>query len=431
MNKIKINIAVIGLGQIGNYLLNELKSKKKDIKLLTGKNINIVAISAKNKNKKRKFKINKKIFYKNPIEIIDNKKIDILFECIGQADGISKKIVEKALKNKIHVITPNKALISKHGDYLSKIAENKKVNLEFEASVGGGIPILRTIKEGLSTNVITKAYGILNGTCNYILSEMDKTNDSFQNVLKKAQILGYAEPGDPKLDINGYDTLAKVRILSSLAFKKKISKNSLLMEGIEYIEPKDFEIANQLNLKIKLLGITEIINNKLFERVHPCLVKKKSYIGNVNGVMNAVILEAQPVGESILQGEGAGPGPTSSALMSDLLSILRGNIKNPLGVSNGKRKYISAFDVNNYENSLYLRFEVKDKPGVLSEITKNLANNQISIQRMIQIPNYKNKTASIVIITHKTKQRNSNNCLKSLRKNKKILKKPVLLRLFK
>ena len=216
--KNNINIAVVGLGQIGNYLLNELKNKKKEIKLLTGKNINVVAISAKNKNKKRKFKINKKIFYKNPFKILNNKKIDILFECIGQSDGISKKIVEKALKNKIHVITPNKALISKHGDYLSKIAENKKVNLEFEASVGGGIPILRTIKEGLSTNVITKVYGILNGTCNYILSEMDKTNDNFKNVLKKAQNLGYAEPGDPKLDINGYDTLAKVRILSSLSF---------------------------------------------------------------------------------------------------------------------------------------------------------------------------------------------------------------------
>ena len=160
-----------------------------------------------------------------------------------------KKIVEKALKNKIHVITPNKALIAKHGDYLSKIAENKNVNLEFEASVGGGIPILRTIKEGLSTNKISKIYGILNGTCNFILSEMDKTNDTFQEVLKRAQSLGYAEPGDPKLDINGYDTLAKVRILSSLAFKK-ISKNNLLMEGIENIEPKDFEIANQLNLKL-------------------------------------------------------------------------------------------------------------------------------------------------------------------------------------
>jgi len=425
-----INIAVVGLGQIGNYLLNELKNKKKEIKLLTGKNINVVAISAKNKNKKRKFKINKNIFYKNPFKILNHKKIDILFECIGQSDGISKKIVEKALKNKIHVITPNKALISKHGDYLSKIAENKKVNLEFEASVGGGIPILRTIKEGLSTNVITKVYGILNGTCNYILSEMDKTNDNFKNVLKKAQSLGYAEPGDPKLDINGYDTLAKVRILSSLAFKKKISRNNLLMEGIEFIEPKDFEIANQLNLKIKLLGITEIINNKLFERVHPCLVKKKSYIGNVDGVMNAVILEGKPVGESILQGEGAGPGPTSSALMSDLLSILRGNIKNPLGASSDKRKFISPFNISNYENSLYLRFEVKDKPGVLSEITKSLAKNHISIQRMIQIPDNKLKTASIVIITHKTKQLNSDNCLKSLKKNKKILKRPVLLRLF-
>ena len=428
--KNNINIAVVGLGQIGNYLLNELKNKKKEIKLLTGKNINVVAISAKNKNKKRKFKINKNIFYKNPFKILNHKKIDILFECIGQSDGISKKIVEKALKNKIHVITPNKALMSKHGDYLSKIAENKKVNLEFEASVGGGIPILRTIKEGLSTNVITKVYGILNGTCNYILSEMDKTNDNFKNVLKKAQSLGYAEPGDPKLDINGYDTLAKVRILSSLAFKKKISRNNLLMEGIEFIEPKDFEIANQLNLKIKLLGITEIINNKLFERVHPCLVKKKSYIGNVDGVMNAVILEGKPVGESILQGEGAGPGPTSSALMSDLLSILRGNIKNPLGASSDKRKFISPFNINNYENSLYLRFEVKDKPGVLSEITKSLAKNHISIQRMIQIPDNKLKTASIVIITHKTKQLNSDNCLKSLKKNKKILKRPVLLRLF-
>ena len=425
-----VNIAVIGLGQIGNYLLNELKNKQKDIRLLTGKNIKIVAISAKNKNKKRKFKIDKKIFYKNPFEIFKKKEVDILFECIGLADGISKKIVEKALKSKIHVITPNKALISKHGDYLGKIAETKNVNLEFEASVGGGIPILRTIKEGLSTNKISKIYGILNGTCNYILSEMDKTSDTFQNVLKRAQILGYAEPGDPKLDINGYDTLAKVRILSSLAFKKKISKSNLLMEGIENIEPKDFKIASQLKLKIKLLGITEIINNKLFERVHPCLVKNNSYIGNVDGVMNAVILEGKPVGESILQGEGAGPGPTSSALMSDPLSILRGNIKKPFGASDNKRSLISPFNLNEYQNSLYIRFEVKDKPGVLSEITKNLAKNQISIQRMIQIPNNKLKTASIVIITHITKQHNSNNFLKSLKKNKKILKKPVLLRLF-
>jgi len=390
MKKI-INIAVVGLGQVGIYLLNELNTKKKDIELKTGKKINIVAISAKNINKKRKFKFNKKIFFKNPLEIFVKKKVDILFEAIGQSDGMSKKIVETALKNKIHVITPNKALISKHGNDLAKIAELNNVNLEFEASVAGGIPILRTIKEGLVTNKISKVYGILNGTTNYILSEMENSNESFQNVLKKAQKLGYAEPGNPKLDLNGFDAFAKIRILSSLAFNSKISKHKCLMEGIENIDLKDIRIANQLDLRIKLLGISELKNNQLFETVHPCLVSKKSYIGNVTGVMNAVIVEAKPVGESILQGEGAGPGPTSSALLSDLLSILRGNIKNPLGISVSKLKTIKHYNINNYTNSLYLRFEVKDKPGVLSQITNRLAKYKISVKRLIQTPDKKNK----------------------------------------
>jgi len=273
MNK-NVNIAIVGLGQIGIYLYNELIVKKKDIETKTGK---------KNKNKKRRFKINKKIFYQNPLEIFKKQKIDILFESIGLPDGISKNIVETALKNKIHVITPNKALIAKHGDYLSLLAEKNKVNLEFEASVAGGIPILRTIKEGLATNKIQKVYGILNGTTNYILSEMENSNDSFSSVLKKAQNLGYAEPGNPKLDLNGFDAFAKVRILSSLCFNTKIATNNCLMEGIEKIELKDINIANQLDLRIKLLGISELINGQLFERVHPCLVDKKSYIGNVSG----------------------------------------------------------------------------------------------------------------------------------------------------
>ncbi len=423
------NIAIVGLGQVGLYLYNELKIKKKDIETKTGKQIKIVAISAKSKNKKRKFKIDKKIFYSNPLNIFKN-KIDILIECIGLSDGISKSIVEKALNKKIHVITPNKALISKHGDKLSEIAEKKKVNLEFEASVGGGIPILRTIKEGLATNKISKVYGILNGTCNYILSEMEITKDSFQNVLKKAQKLGYAELGNPKLDLNGYDAMAKVKILSALSFNKTISSNKSLMEGIENIESKDFDIAEQLNLRIKLLGITEIIDNKLFERVHPCLVKNNTYIANVSGVMNAVILDGKPVGESVLQGEGAGPGPTSSALMSDLLSILRGNIKYPFGISSKKRKKIQIYDSNNYVNSLYLRFEVKDKPGVLSQITKQLAKYKISIQRLIQIPDNSKKKASIIIITHNVKEYFSRKCLNSFRSNKNIIKKPLVIRLF-
>ncbi len=428
--KKNVNIAVVGLGQIGSYLLNELNYKKKDIELKTGKKIKITAISAKNINKKRKFKINKNIFYKNPLEIIKKAKVDILFEAIGNSDGMSKKIVELSLKNKIHVITPNKALIAKHGDYLSMLAEKNKVNLEFEASVAGGIPILRTIKEGLATNKITKVYGILNGTCNYILSEMETTKDTFSNVLKKAQSLGYAEPGNPKLDLNGYDAFAKIRILSSLSFNKKISKKKCLMEGIENIDYKDIDVTNQLNFRIKLLGITELINNKLFERVHPCLVKKDTYIGNVNGVMNAVIVNGNPVGESILQGEGAGPGATSSALMSDFLSILRGNIKYPFGLPNINRKSVNTYNINNYSNSLYLRLEVRDRPGVLSQITKQLAKRKISVERLIQIPDHKNKTASIIIITHKVNELNAQKCLKSLKSIKNILKDPILIRLF-
>ena len=425
-----IGIGIIGLGNIGSRLYKEILSKKKDIGIKTNTNINIIGISAKNINKKRSFKVNKKIFYKNPIDITKNPKTNIVIELIGKSDGISKKVVESALKNKKHVITANKALISKHGDFLTSIAEKNKVNLEFEAAVGGGIPVLRTIKEGLATNKITKVYGILNGTCNYILSEMEKTKDNFFNVLKKAQSLGYAEPGNPKLDLNGYDAFAKIKILSSLAFNKKISKQKSLMEGIENIEYKDIDIASQLNFRIKLLGITEMINGKLFERVHPCLVKKDTYIGNVNGVMNAVIVHGKPVGESVLQGEGAGPGATSSALMSDLLSILRGNIKYPFGVHNAKRDKPISYNEDNSSNSLYLRLEVKDKPGVLSEITKLLANNKISIERVIQIPDHKTKSASIVIITHKTLEFRSQNLVKSLKKNKNVIKKPVLIRLF-
>ena len=425
----KIGIGIIGLGNVGSRLYKEIISKKKEIKLKTAKNIDIVAISAKNIDKKRSFKFKKKIFFKNPLNIIKNPKVNIVIELIGLSDGISKKIVENSLKNRKHVITANKALISKHGDYLASIAEKNNVNLEFEAAVGGGIPILRTLKDGLATNKINKVVGILNGTSNYILSDMEKSKNSFQNVLKKAQKLGFAET-NPKNDLDGNDVLAKIKILSALSFNKKISKKKCLMNGIENIELKDINMADKLYLRIKLLGITEIINNQLFERVHPCLIKKDSYIANINGAMNAIILQGSPVGQSVLQGEGAGPGPTSSALLSDLLSILRGNIKYPFGTPNNQRKNISSYDKNQYSNSLYLRFEVKDKPGVLSEITKKLAIFKISIERLIQIPDKQNKKATIVIITHKTNEKNSSKCLKIFKKNRNILRTPTLIRLF-
>ena len=431
MRKIKnLNIAIVGLGNIGLNLYKHLIKNKQNIKKKTNVNLDIKYVSAKNRFKKRKANIPKKKWLKNYLYASKRPDIDLVVELIGGSEGPARKLVFNSLKNKKHVVTANKALISKHGDSLSKLAEKNKVNLEFEASVAGGIPILRTIKEGLATNKIYKVYGILNGTCNYILSEMEKTKDSFSKVLKKAQNLGYAEPGDSKYDLDGSDTLAKVRILSSLAFNSNISNKKCLMEGIEHIEFKDIDIAKQLNLRIKLLGFTEIINNQLFERVHPCLVSKDLYIGNVNGVMNAVILNGKPVGESVLQGEGAGPGPTSSSLLSDFLSILRGNIKYPFGISYKKRKSINIYNKDFYINSLYLRFEVMDKPGVLSEITNRLAKYKISVKRIIQTPDRKNKTATIVIITHKTSEKNSNSCLSIFQNNRNIIKTPTLIRLY-
>ena len=425
----EVGIGIIGVGNIGSYLFKEINSIKSEINKNLGFKIKIIGVAAKNIKKKRTVKINKNLFYKNPIDLVKNNKVNILFELIGMSDGISKKVVEIALKNKKHVITANKALISKHGEYLSKLAEINNVNLEFEASVGGGIPVLRTIKDGLATNKISKVVGILNGTSNYILTEMEKTKKSFKEVLLKSQKLGLAE-ANPKFDLDGSDVLSKVKILSSLAFKKQISLKKCLKEGIENIDLKDIEMARNLNLRIKLLGITEIINNSLFERVHTSLVPNDNYIANIDGAMNAVILKGLPVGESVLQGEGAGPGPTSSALMSDLLSILRGNIKYPFGIPNNKRHKIKTYNDDLYENSLYLRLEVNDKPGVLSDLTKILAKYKISIQRLIQIPDKKNKKATIVIVTHKCLEKNSISCINNLNKNKNVLKNPVLIRLF-
>ena len=425
-----VNIGIAGLGTVGSEVAKQLQLNSEFLNKKAGKKLNLVAVSANNKNKVRNFDISNLEWFPDAEKMANSKEISLVIELIGGSDGVALDLCKNSLINGKSVVTANKAMMSKHGYELAKLSETNNCSIAFEASVAGCIPIIKSLRDALSGSSVNSISGILNGTCNYILSEMESSKESFSNVLKRAQKLGYAEPGNPKLDLNGYDAFAKIRILSSLSFNKKISNKKCLMEGIENIEFKDIEIADQLNFRIKLLGITELINNKLFERVHPCLVKKDSYIANVSGVMNAVILHGEPVGESVLQGEGAGPGATSSALMSDLLSILRGNIKFPFGVSSAKRKSISSYDLNKYLNSLYLRFEVNDKPGVLSQITQSLAKKNISVERLIQIPDHKNKKASIIIITHKTNESDANKCLKMLKANRNILKIPTRIRLF-
>ena len=387
-------------------------------------------ICAKNFKKKRKIHIPKAKWIKNPLSLISKKDVDIIIELIGGAEGMPKKIVFAALKNRKHVITANKALMAKYGDKLAEIAEKNNVNLEYEASVAGGVPVIRSIKEGLIANRISKIVGILNGTTNYILSTMEKTKKNFNEVLLNAKKLGFAET-NPLSDLNGSDAAAKIRILSSIAFNKKISVNKILTEGIQNINLTDILHAKNLGYKIKLLAISEIKNKKLIERVHPSLVLKNSYIANIDGVLNAIIVDGQPIGRSILQGEGAGPGPTSSALISDLCSVLRGNIKYPFGVSCFLRKNIQKFDILKHTCSFYLRIEVKDQPGVLSSITKIFAKNRVSVKNLVQLPEKKNNTASIIIITHENIEKNFSKLLLNLTKNKFVLKKPTYIRIEK
>ena len=426
----KFNIDLVGFGNIGSYFYKTLEKNKKNISIKTGKIPFIKYISARNYNKKRNIKIPKSKWVKNYKNLARKDDIDVVVELIGGSEGAAKKLVFSALKNKKHVITANKALMAKYGDKLAYLAEKNNVNLEYEASVAGGVPIIRSIKEGLIANKINKIYGILNGTTNYILSSMESMNKSFTEVLNKAKKLGFAET-DPISDLNGSDAAAKLRILSSIAFNKSISKNKILTEGIQNINLTDILYAKNLGYKIKLLSISEIKNNKLMERVHPCLILENSYIAKIDGVLNAVVVDGLPIGKSILQGEGAGPGPTSSALISDLCSVLKGKISYPFGVSSSSRKKISKFNILNHFCSSYLRIEVKDKPGVLSSITKIFAKNKISIKNLIQKPNKKNKKASIIIITHENMEKNFNNLISHLSKNKFVLKKPTFIRIEK
>ena len=362
----KLNIAIVGLGNIGCYLFKYLEKNRK---ILTEKNNCLPVIkyvSAKNKKKKRDIRIKKNQWLNNYLDATKLKDVDMIIELIGGAEGPAKKLVFSALKNKKHVVTANKALIAKYGDQLAKIAESNKVNLEFEASVCGGVPIIRSLKEGLIANKITKIYGILNGTSNYILSTMDKKNNNFDEVLSSAKKLGYAE-SNPAADLNGEDVSSKLKILTSLCFNSFLN-NNIYVEGIKNIDKTDINNANNLGYKIKLLGFAELLNNKIYQRVHPTLIKKNSYVASIDGVLNAIIIDGKPVGQSIIQGEGAGPAATTSALISDISSILRGNIKFPFSLSNKQRKSLIFDNIKDRFFSAYIRFEVIDKPGVLSDI---------------------------------------------------------------
>ena len=423
----KLNIAIIGLGNIGCYLYKYLNKNKF---ILAKKNNcipNVLYVSARNRKKKRIIQFNKKKWLSNYLDATKKKEIDLIVELIGGSEGAAKKLVFAALKNKKHVVTANKALIAKYGDQLSKIAEKNRVNLEFEASVCGGVPIIRSLKEGLIANKINKVFGIFNGTSNYILSSMDKENKSFKEVLQNAQKLGYAE-SNPTSDLNGEDVAAKLKILSSLCFNSFLNDN-IHVEGIKDIDKDDINYANRLGYKIKLLGYAELIGKNIFQRVHPTLIRNSSNIASIDGVLNAVIIDGNPVGQNIIQGEGAGPAATTSALISDISSILRGNIKFPFSISNKERKKLNFKQISERSFSAYFRFNVIDKPGVLSNITQVFSRNRVSIKRLVQDPNKNKRSSSIIIITHPTKDKSLNKIIQTINRKSFVKKRSKLIRI--
>ena len=425
-----MNIAIIGLGTIGSYFYNYLKKNKNIIFNKTNIIPNILYVSAKSLKKKRNFSIPKKLWLNNYLSATKIDDVDIIVELIGGAEGPAKKLVFESLKNKKHVVTANKALVAKYGNQLSKIAEINKVNFEFEAAVCGGIPIIRSIKEGLIANNINKIYGILNGTSNFILSSMDKEKLEYKDSLSRAQKLGYAE-SNPTSDINGDDVASKLKILTALSFNSYINNKYILIEGIKNIDQIDINNANHLGYKIKLIGVAESIKNKIIQRVHPALIDKNSYIAKIDGVYNAVIIESNPVGKTVLQGQGAGPGPTTSALVSDLCSILRGNVKFPFVLSDKKRSPAVFENINNRRFSVYLRLDVKDKHGILSDVTKVMAINKISVKRLIQNQTKNKKNASIVMITHEAKSSSFDKILSELKKKNYVINTPKIIRIEK
>ena len=420
------NIAIAGLGNIGLEVYKNLIKNKKNILKKTGFKFNISLISVKNLKKKRGIALSKKLFVKNPIDLTRSKDIDIIVELIGGSDGMAKKLVFAALKSGKHVVTANKALIAKYGDELSVLAEKNSVNLLFEASVGGGIPIIKSIKQGLIANEINHVYGILNGTTNYILTEMERKKANFKEILKIAQDKGYAE-SNPHSDISGSDAASKISILSSICFGSKIINSGFLVEGISNIDLRDILYAKKLGFKIKLLAISEIIKNKIKQRVHPALIPTALDIANIDGVTNAIVVDGKPIGKTVYEGAGAGKGPTSSAIISDITSIMVGNDDFCFGHSPSAKKTYPLFDFNNHQSKYYFRFLVHDKPGVLSQITSLLAKNNISIQNLIQDPDQK-KLSNVMIITHLSKEKDIQLILKKLLNKKNIFKKIVMIR---
>jgi homoserine dehydrogenase len=427
MNQV-LNIAIAGLGTVGQGVFKILTDKQTLFQDRCGKKIAITAVSARNKSKDRGLNLANVKWYDNPVDIAFDNNVDVVVELIGGSEGAAYDLVKNSLENKKNVVTANKALIARHGVELAKLAEDNNVSLKFEASVAGGIPIIKAIKEGLIANKISKIIGILNGTCNFILTKMEKEQRSFDDVLLEAQKLGYAE-ADPSFDIDGIDAAHKLVILSSLAFSVKPNFSATYAEGIRNITLNDIKYANHLGYKIKLLAIANINSKgKLEQRVHPCLVEKEKDIAQIYGVLGAVKVVCDSLGEAFFTGAGAGMFPTASAVVADIIDVANGSNVKPFIVETNKLIDGNFSDPASHEGEFYLRFSVKDEDGVLSSIASVLSNNKVGFEKLHQEV-YEEGKANLVIITHNVTEENIKKSLSEISKKSYNILEPLFIRI--
>ncbi|MDE3059471.1 MAG: homoserine dehydrogenase [Pseudomonadota bacterium] len=421
-----LRIGIAGLGTVGCGTLGIFRHQPELLASRCGRVIEIAGISAKNKNKKRDSDIKGLPWFDTPLAMID--KVDVIVELIGGDGGMARQLVETALRNGKSVVTANKALIAHHGIELARLAEKRNVVLAFEAAVAGGIPIIKALRDGLAANRFRRVIGILNGTCNYILTSMREYHTSFGEALKEAQKLGYAE-AEPSFDVDGIDTAHKLAILAGLAYGTAPAIDKVYVEGIRRISLRDMEFAAELGYTIKLLGIAAETEQGILQRVHPCMVAANSPLGAVHGVYNGILAEGDSVGTVFFEGRGAGAGPTASSVVADIMDIARGVAYKPFTLPVENLASLSFSGMENLCCSYYLRLSVTDRPGVLAEVTGILKDEQISLRSFLQHSHQPGETVQIVLTTHETKESAMKKAMTAIGKLESVKEPPHMIRI--
>lgn len=435
-----LTLGIAGLGTVGGGLLDLLRANRAHMEGIVGREIRVTGVSALSKSKVRRENLNEYPWFDDPVDLAKDPSNNVFVELIGGDSGVAKAAVEAALNAKKHVVTANKALIATHGLELAKLAEKNGVALYFEAAVAGAIPVIKTLREALAANRIKRVYGILNGTCNFILTQMQNEKRPFADVLKEAQDLGYAE-ADPTFDVGGFDTAHKLAILTSLAFGTKVALDQIHVEGIQSITQADIEATDSLGYRIKLLGVAHETESGIEARVSPALVYKDSAIAEVSGVTNAIAIDGDYAGNILLVGAGAGAKPTASAVASDIIDIGFGFIMPPFVTPSAQLKTHKRAKLDSHYGSYYVRLALHDKPGAMAAIAKRMGDRDISLESIVQhraiappapgkaVAPQPQSPASVIMITHETTEEAMRKALETIEKDGKVTERPQMIRI--